>query len=77
MPEFVAALDAEVMAWRGRHSRYEAGRCSEMDDTDATTKSYAEGDVLASIENVTGSRGADKIMGDEDDSQCHQGRWRQ
>ena len=29
-----------------------------------TTKSYAEGDVLASIENVTGSRGADTIMGD-------------
>ena len=32
---------------------------------DTTTKSYAEGDVLASIENVTGSRGADVIMGDE------------
>ena len=28
---------------------------------DSTTKSYAEGDILASIENVTGSRGADKI----------------
>ena len=32
---------------------------------EATTKSYAEGDVLASIENVTGSRGADTIRGDE------------
>ena len=34
--------------------------------TDTTTKSYAEGDILASIENVTGSRGNDRIIGEDD-----------
>ena len=35
-----------------------------VDDSDTTTKSYAEGDILASIENVTGSRDPDVITGD-------------
>jgi Ca2+-binding RTX toxin-like protein len=70
---FNPAEDAEVMSWRGgefaaatvagaeaRVTSYQV----QVDDGMATTKSYAEGDVLASIENVTGSRGADTIMGD-------------
>ena len=36
----------------------------QADDGRTTTKSYAEGDVLASIENVTGSRDGDVITGD-------------
>ena len=36
----------------------------QADDGNATTKSYAEGDILASIENVTGSRNDDTITGD-------------
>ena len=36
----------------------------QADDDLATTKSYAEGDVLRSIENVTGSRSDDVIVGD-------------
>ena len=34
------------------------------DDEEPATKDYAEGDILASIENVTGSRGVDTITGD-------------
>ena len=36
----------------------------QAEDFRTTTKSYAEGDVLASIENVTGSRDGDVITGD-------------
>ena len=36
----------------------------QADDDNATTKSYAEGDILASIENITGSRQNDMITGD-------------
>ena len=36
----------------------------QADDDNATTKSYAEGDILASIENIIGSRGHDIITGD-------------
>ena len=50
------------MNWRGWYS-YPAGRGSDRRWT-TTTKSYAEGDVLASIENVTGSRDGDVITGD-------------
>ena len=41
-------------------------RASEVqaEDYRTTTKSYAEGDILASIENVTGSRDGDVITGD-------------
>ena len=54
--------DDAVANWRaGTATRPDA---VQRADTDATTKSYAEGDVLASIENVTGSRSADKIQGD-------------
>ena len=64
---FNAASEAEVMAWRGRDATnvtLREARVVQQDDGDATTKSYAEGDVLASIENVTGSRGHDIITGD-------------
>ena len=76
MPEmFNAATDTMLMNWRGgggdnsgaadpvdspsaRPTAVEAG------NTDATDKSYAKGDILASIENITGSRSADTIIGD-------------
>ena len=37
----------------------------QADDGNVRTKSYAEGDVLASIENVTGSRDPDTLTGDD------------
>ena len=62
MVEFDAALQTEVDGWRaGTATRPDA---VQADDSDATTKSYAEGDILASIENVTGSRQDDTITGD-------------
>ena len=68
MPEmFNAATDTMLMNWRAGGSDGSAtdGRPTpvEVDDGLTTTKSYAEGDVLASIENVTGSRSNDKIVG--------------
>ena len=55
--------DTVVTAWRGgTATRPDA---VQADDSDATTKSYAEGDILASIENITGSRQDDTITGDE------------
>ncbi len=76
---FNAATDATVMEWRGGAFDTRAERAVtwdedaarpdgsyevERDDSDTTTKSYAEGDILASIENVTGSRDDDVITGD-------------
>ena len=65
---FNAATDTMLMNWRAGGSDGSAtdGRPTpiEADDDNATTKSYAEGDILASIENVTGSRQADVITGD-------------
>ena len=64
---FNAAEGAEVMAWRGRDAdniTVRGERVVQEDDGNASTKSYAEGDVLASIENITGSRGHDIITGD-------------
>ena len=62
MDTFNAAEDATVMAWRdGTADRPDP---VQADDSDTTTKSYAEGDILESIENVTGSRDDDVITGD-------------
>ena len=64
---FNAATGAMLMNWRaGGGDTDGAGRPTavEADDGLTTTKSYAEGDVLASIENVTGSRRDDVITGD-------------
>ena len=59
--EFNAATPALVGTWRdGTATRPTA---VEADDGVDTTKSYAEGDVLASIENITGSRMGDVITG--------------
>ena len=76
MPEmfnFNAATDTMLMNWRAggadNGGTADAGTPSarptpvELDDGETTTKSYAEGDILASIENVTGSRGDDEITG--------------
>ena len=52
-----------VDAWRGADGGTRPDTV-QADDSDAATKSYAEGDILASIENVTGSRGDDTITGD-------------
>ena len=58
---FNAATPALVGTWRdGTATRPTA---VEADDGVDTTKSYAEGDVLASIENITGSRMGDVITG--------------
>ncbi len=57
------ATDAIVTAWRGGNFT-ERPTAVEDFGTDATNKSYAKGDVLASIENITGSRQDDNITGD-------------
>ncbi len=49
---------SRLSAYSGRPGRV------EEDDNDTTTKSYAEGDMLVSVENVTGSRRDDTIAGD-------------
>ena len=60
---FDDAAQTEVDGWRaGTATR--PTTLAEADDGLATTRSYAEGDLLASIENVTGSRQADIITGD-------------
>ena len=67
MDMFDAALQTEVDAWRVRadaNVTTRAGLVVQAEDYRTTTKSYAEGDVLASIENVTGSRDGDVITGD-------------
>ena len=68
MDMFIAATDEIVGFWRaGGDDTSATGTrpaAVEADDSDAATKSYAEGDILASIENVTGSRQDDAINGD-------------
>ena len=70
MPDmFIAATDEMLMNWRagggdGGDAPENRPASVEPDVNDATNKSYAVGDVLASIENVTGSRGNDMITGD-------------
>ena len=80
MDMFNPATDETVMEWRGgdldtrlerapewalnQQDRPATSYEVERDDSDTTTKSYAEGDILASIENVTGSRDGDVITGD-------------
>ena len=76
---FQPAGDAAVTSWRSGNFDTRVERAPdwaedaprpaasyevERDDDDTTTKSYAEGDILASIENVTGSRRDDMITGD-------------
>ncbi len=65
---FIDATDAIVGFWRegGNDDSATGARPTavQADDSLTTTKSYAEGDVLASIENVTGSRRDDVITGD-------------
>ena len=65
---FNAATDTMLMNWRagGNDAATDGDRPTpvEANDGRTTTKSYAEGDVLASIENVTGSRDGDVITGD-------------
>ena len=61
---FNAATDAEVMDWRGTNATFTRPATVQVADQVTTTKSYAEGDILESIENVTGSRSADYIAGD-------------
>ena len=68
MDDFLDATDAIVGFWRaGGNDESDTGtRPAAVQAVDGltTTKSYAEGDVLASIENVTGSRRDDVITGD-------------
>ena len=65
---FIDATDEIVDFWRaGGNDESATGTrpgAVQVDDSLTTTKSYAEGDVLASIENVTGSRRDDVITGD-------------
>ncbi len=61
---FISATDAIVEEWRGGSTNTPRPVAVQEPDTLTTTKSYAEGDVLASIENVTGSRQDDVIVGD-------------
>ena len=67
---FIAATEEIVDNWRaggGDGGTTVADRPAAVqaaDDGGATNKSYAKDDVLASIENVTGSREADTITGD-------------
>ena len=63
MDMYNSPTDTVVGTWRdGSVTR--PTTLAEADDNDATTKSYAEGDLLVSIENVTGSRNDDTITGD-------------
>ena len=59
---FDAAADTDVTAWRGGTATRPDAQAGDL--TDATDKSYAKGDILASIENITGSRQDDNITGD-------------
>ena len=65
MDMFNAATDEIVANWMpGAASPATRPDAVEADDNVDTTKSYAEGDILASIENITGSRQDDEITGD-------------
>ncbi len=61
---FDPATDEIVMEWRGGNTTTPRPIAVQVADEVSATKSYAEGDILASIENVTGSRSADYIAGD-------------
>ena len=61
---FNSATDPEVMDWRGTNATFARPAAVQAEDFRTTTKSYAEGDILESIENVTGSRDGDVITGD-------------
>ena len=62
MDVFNEATDAIVTAWRGGTATRPTA--VQPDDGVTSTRSYAEGDILESIENVTGSRDGDVITGD-------------
>ena len=59
---FNEASDTAVAAWRGGTATRPDP--VQADDGVTSTRSYAEGDILESIENVTGSRDNDTITGD-------------
>lgn len=68
---FNPATEANLMAWRGgslgtidERTVEGSSYLVQADDENTATKSYAEGDILASIENITGSRQNDVIVGD-------------
>lgn len=59
-----ATGDDSVAEWRAGGTANERPAAVQAEDYRSTTKSYAEGDILESIENVTGSRDKDVITGD-------------
>ena len=61
---FTAATPEIVADWRGTNATNARPVAVQAEDFRTTTKSYAEGDILESIENVTGSRDGDVITGD-------------
>ena len=62
---FYSPADATVESWRpGAASPATRPDPVQVDDGLTSTRSYAEGDILASIENVTGSHENDTITGD-------------
>ncbi len=63
---FLAATDAIVGYWRagGSDDGANSDRPTPVQAASGTVRSFAEGDILASIENVTGSSLDDTITGD-------------
>ena len=61
---FNEAADTEVAGWMPGGTAERPAVVQAEDDSNANIKSYAEGDILASIENITGSRQGDVITGD-------------
>ena len=67
---FFSPTDTTVETWREGGTAQSPGTATrpgavQAADTDTTNKSYAKGDILASIENITGSRQDDVITGDD------------
>ena len=64
MDMYLSPAQSVVDSWRGDTTTGRPTTLAQADDGLDTTKSYAEGDLLESIENVTGSRNDDMITGD-------------